>query len=535
MSLVNNIHAQMVTKAANASAGASMNVAGKQTDAGSLEDFIGVILKQVNQADTTKTTASPDKNKTATNAATAADAPADVKEAVEKIAARLNIDPADPQAAEKIAEALLDTAAGANPALTADLSSEFATLIQAVSDNSQIDETLLGQIENALQVVMNDPEVKEKDLIAFSDNLVKELKAKGIPDATIAQYIDMLQLPIGEQAAALVPPASADQLPVTPASLVPAAVTPSSSDASPLASGNADGTDVDSAASLLAAVQAAGTGDLPSLAADDATTSDAAIPVIKTPEDGIAKPVATEHKAAEKPVVAAAKPAIDTSVPADVKTAEAPKPEASAKADARATSTLALVNAMASGDDNFASGLNTTALDNSFTGLQTLVGAKTEGVNNFINYMSADKMPASTMQMIAIQMQQNAASKTSTFTMQLEPADLGRLDIEMSFDKSGSVKAHVSADRPETLSMLQRDSSHLNRILQQAGLDMDDGALTFDLRQDHQAQQDNNAYGQNGRGKSAYHDGFRSQDIMQAQIAVSAMGHISQSGVNIMV
>ncbi len=515
MSLVNNIHAQTIMRAASGQpAHASASVKGAET--GSLEDFIGAVLQQVNKTETATKNNQTEKTTTAGPST-------DVQEAVEKVAARLNIDPKDPKAAEKITDALSSIADGADPALTSDLSSEFATIIQAVDESSHIDDDVLSQIEDALQGLMDNPDMTPEQLAAFSDNLVKDLKAKGIPDATILEYIDTLNLPIGEQAAALSPPASDDAVPASLASLVPAAVNPFSSDAAPRATDMPmDGTDTDIAAPLLAAVKAAGTGDLSSeLTAD--TAGDAELPM-------------HQQASATKKHVSADTTKIEAVPSPEVKADATPKAVPAPKAEAQ-TSTLALVNAMASGDDNYTQ-QQTGMQTNDINSLQSMMGLRGDAAqNNMINYFQPDqKMAASTIQMIAIQMQQNAANKSSTFSMQLEPSDLGRLDIEMTFEKSGGVKAHVSAERPETLSMLQRDSHQLNRILQQAGLDVDDGGLTFDLRQET-AQHDNSAYGQDGRGKSAaYNDGYKSgSNMLQAQIAASAMGYVSQSGVNIMV
>ena len=521
MSLVNNIHAHTIMRAASGqSAHASASVKGAET--GSLEDFIGAVLQQVNKAEAAT------KN-TKTQQTETAGPSTDVQEAVEKVAARLNIDPKDPKAAEKITDALSSIADGADPALTSDLSSEFATIIQAVDDSSHIDDDMLSQIEDALQGLMDNPDMTPEQLAAFSDNLVKDLKAKGIPDATILEYIDTLNLPIGEQAAALSPPASDDALSASLASLVPAAVNPFSSDAAPSTTDMPmDGTDKDVAAPLLAAVKAAGTGDFSSeLPAD--TAADVELPMPQ-------QVVAPKKHVAAKPDVSADAAKIDAVPAPEVKADATPKAVPTPKAEAQ-TSTLALVNAMASGDDNYTQ-QQMGVQNNDLNSLQSMMGLRGDAAqNNMINYFQPDqKMAASTIQMIAIQMQQNAANKSSTFSMQLEPADLGRLDIEMTFEKSGGVKAHVSAERPETLSMLQRDSHQLNRILQQAGLDVDDGGLTFDLRQET-AQQDNSAYGQDGRGRSAaYNDGYKSgSNMLQAQIAANAMGYVSQSGVNIMV
>lgn len=108
------------------------------------------------------------------------------------------------------------------------------------------------------------------------------------------------------------------------------------------------------------------------------------------------------------------------------------------------------------------------------------------GNSQFAQYMqtgNSQSLPAQTSEMIALQIQRNAAAKVDTFTLQLEPADLGRMDIELKFGHDGTMKAHLSVERPETLALLQKDAVQLERLLQQSGLNTDGQSLSFDLRQ----------------------------------------------------
>jgi len=148
---------------------------------------------------------------------------------------------------------------------------------------------------------------------------------------------------------------------------------------------------------------------------------------------------------------------------------------------------------------------------------------------------AAQALPAQTTQMIAVQIQRNAAAKIDSFTLQLEPADLGRLDIELKFHRDGSVQAHLAADRPETLALLQKDSAHLERILQQAGFDTKDGALSFDLRQQSEG---HNAGGTGAKRASGIGNanGIDNNEAAQNAAAETRQtGYIGLQGVNIIV
>ena len=207
----------------------------------------------------------------------------------------------------------------------------------------------------------------------------------------------------------------------------------------------------------------------------------------------------------------------------------------------------ALINALANnngGNSNsggFGSqGGNTPQQQFDLTGSAALLqpaSADTLNNQNFTNYLNTSPSQASaTTQMINIQMQRNIGDGMNSMTLQLEPAELGKLNVKLNFAKDGSVKAHMTVDKPETLALLQKDSIHLQRALQQSGVDVDENSLSFDLRQQGQQQ---NLNGSNGGGNHAndFSSGLDSStdNAIQAQIAIQASGYITQSGVNIMV
>lgn len=104
-------------------------------------------------------------------------------------------------------------------------------------------------------------------------------------------------------------------------------------------------------------------------------------------------------------------------------------------------------------------------------------------------------------QSVAVQMSRMSAAGTDRITLRLDPPELGRVEVRMEFGDDGKVRAHLIADRPDTLDTLQRDARMLERALQEAGLETDEGSLTFDLRQGD----DNNGQDpQDGRSRNAY-------------------------------
>ena len=63
--------------------------------------------------------------------------------------------------------------------------------------------------------------------------------------------------------------------------------------------------------------------------------------------------------------------------------------------------------------------------------------------------------------------------------VRLVPAELGRIEVRMSFDDRGGLRAVIAADSPVALDMLRRDSADLSRALSDAGVRSDAQSLRF--------------------------------------------------------
>lgn len=73
-----------------------------------------------------------------------------------------------------------------------------------------------------------------------------------------------------------------------------------------------------------------------------------------------------------------------------------------------------------------------------------------------------------------------------TITLQLEPADLGRVEVRMEMGLDGRTQLHFTVDKAETMDALARDARSLERSLQEAGIKADAGSMQFNLRQQPQ-------------------------------------------------
>ena len=96
---------------------------------------------------------------------------------------------------------------------------------------------------------------------------------------------------------------------------------------------------------------------------------------------------------------------------------------------------------------------------------------------------SARAMPTAVpLDQVAVHIATSAAKGVDRIQIQLTPASLGRIDVEMEVAHDGRIDAVVRVDKPETMGLLQRDARQLVRALQDAGLQADSGSLSFELR-----------------------------------------------------
>ncbi len=105
--------------------------------------------------------------------------------------------------------------------------------------------------------------------------------------------------------------------------------------------------------------------------------------------------------------------------------------------------------------------------------------------------------PAPNLPALAVEIAARSQSGAKQFDIRLDPPELGRVDVRLSIDATGKASAHLSADQPHTLTLLQNDAPALTRALREAGLEVSQDGLNFSLRQ--QAENHNGNAGDNGR------------------------------------
>lgn len=137
-----------------------------------------------------------------------------------------------------------------------------------------------------------------------------------------------------------------------------------------------------------------------------------------------------------------------------------------------------------------------------------LTGATADGLRSATTYSFTSQLTAartaataSAVDQVALRLRRGAKMGESEMSLQLHPADLGSINVKLSFSAEGKVQGTVTADQQSTLDLLLKDARSLERALQDAGLRTDPGSLQFNLSQ----QQGNsaNSYNQTKNNPSA--------------------------------
>lgn len=121
---------------------------------------------------------------------------------------------------------------------------------------------------------------------------------------------------------------------------------------------------------------------------------------------------------------------------------------------------------------------------------------------------------AHTASTLAVAIAAKTQSGARQFDIRLDPPELGHVEVRLSIDASGKTEAHMTADQPETLNLLQKDSSSLTQALRDAGLDVSQNGLNFSLR------------GQNGQADNGAGRGPRS-NLAASRVLDAAQGATS--------
>lgn len=90
---------------------------------------------------------------------------------------------------------------------------------------------------------------------------------------------------------------------------------------------------------------------------------------------------------------------------------------------------------------------------------------------------------------VHVAVRQAAKDGIEQITVQLDPLELGRVEVNIQTNRDGLTQISFLVDKADTFDNLSRDARTLERALQEAGIKTDTGSMQFNLRQQPQQQQ----------------------------------------------
>lgn len=120
------------------------------------------------------------------------------------------------------------------------------------------------------------------------------------------------------------------------------------------------------------------------------------------------------------------------------------------------------------------------------------IADKTNTLAKTVNAQKTANIPQHIRQNIIEQIKVNiskAADKEKgldKIKINLKPKELGSIEVKMEVGNNGHLKTSITASRPETLDILQKDVRILERALADAGFDVKDNSLSFQLKGENQ-------------------------------------------------
>ena len=166
------------------------------------------------------------------------------------------------------------------------------------------------------------------------------------------------------------------------------------------------------------------------------------------------------------------------------------------------------------------------------TGTGGVSGSQQTRGQNAVNQSGNTQNPARTgrsmVEQVTVKITKAIQAGNDKITIQLRPANMGRVEVKMEVSQDNRLNVHVIVDRPETLDQLQKDSRELQRALQEAGLHVDNENLNFNLRgeENHAKEGDNSS----GRAASVEDDVVLLDNEIIEQAVISSDGRVLSKG-----
>jgi len=177
---------------------------------------------------------------------------------------------------------------------------------------------------------------------------------------------------------------------------------------------------------------------------------------------------------------------------------DAPAPTGSDHAAVRAPELSTASSTVATGTSNTqaSAGAKTDAGNVANFGFSALAAAMPSGAAGSTS-STASTAAAVPVAGLAVAIAARAQAGSNQFDIRLDPPELGRIDVRLDVDSDGQVTTHMTAERADTLELLQNQQPQLEQALNQAGLKTADNGLQFSLRDQTLTGQNQSFTGQN--------------------------------------
>lgn len=196
---------------------------------------------------------------------------------------------------------------------------------------------------------------------------------------------------------------------------------------------------------------------------------------------------------------------------AETKTAAQPSATALLQAASQQTAAPHIGEVLKGLDHQITTGFTTDTGEDFAIGLRLHADASLPAsATNVLTAARSAATPHPATHMVSVALQRMSAEGENQITIHLDPGSLGKIKITLEFGENNTLKAKLLAERPETISLLQKDSVQLERALQNSGFDTNRSSLTFDLAQGDTfsgAMNGQQQGGQNGGSKRKSDDG----------------------------
>lgn len=134
---------------------------------------------------------------------------------------------------------------------------------------------------------------------------------------------------------------------------------------------------------------------------------------------------------------------------------------------------------------------------------------------------------------VSVQINKAIKAGADRINIRLFPTDLGRVDVRLEVANDGRTVAVVTAEKPETLEMLRRDSDSLAKALADAGLDMEAGDLNYNLKGQDEGKEQKSVADGSANADETVEDDALDTNLMDQAMAAHEMGVLHNGRVDV--